>query len=266
MSFPKGSTIISAAYDIPLLLQVRNSKFVSRPQLFEFLQHQGIVTSHDIFAWRLRRLLKSQHVRVVEGLDWQGCRVYSIARNGLMELESRGEFAIALNSHSRHWADRVHVFHSLELNNIRLALTRSSLLSAWQSEVEITSANLVSAAFQKDYDAVASIRRGDQQYEFALEYERSLKNAKRYAKIRAALECERRVPAILYLTSGCDLMLALIYHLTPLAKPVAFATARAFLDNLLATPVMTDSDGALQRLDTFLLSSSTAAVQGEMRA
>jgi len=96
--------------------------------------------------------------------------------------------------------------------------------------------------------------------------ERSLKAASRYARIRAALECERRVPAILYLCSGKDLMLALIYHLTPLAKPVAFATARAFLENLLATAVMTGADGGLQTLDTFLVSSSPVAPRSEMRA
>jgi len=265
MSFPKGTTVISDVYDMPLLLQVRNSKFVSRRQLFEFIRHQGLITCYSTFAWRLARMLKSRHIQQVEGLNWHGCAVYTIARNGLMELEGRGEFAIALNSRS-HMPHRIQVFHALELNNIRLALTRNSILATWQSEVEITSANLVSGTYEKDYDAVVRIRRGDQEHEFALEYERSLKAASRYARIRAALECERRVPAILYLCSGKDLMLALIYHLTPLAKPVAFATARAFLENLLATAVMTGADGGLQTLDTFLVSSSPVAPRSEMRA
>jgi len=264
MRYPKGSTIISTAFDIPLLLQVRNSRFVSRQQLLEFMQHDGLINSYSSYCSRLLDLLKSRHIQLLEDLNWQGSSVYSIARNGLMELESRGEFAIALNSRTRYMPHRIQAFHSLELNNIRLALTRNSLLAAWRSEIEIASQNLVSGTYEKDYDAVVSVWRGDQQQEFALEYERSLKAASRYARIRAALERERRVPAILYLCAGTDLMLALIYHLTPLAKPVAFATAPAFLENLLATTVMTGSDGALQRLDTFLESSSLVAARGEV--
>jgi hypothetical protein len=48
--------------------------------------------------------------------------------------------------------------------------------------------------------------------EFALEYERSLKASKEYARIRAALECERRIGCVLYLTASPDLTVALVYQ------------------------------------------------------
>ena len=54
--------------------------------------------------------------------------------------------------------DRVQVFHALELNAIRLALARNGLLVSWQSEVEISSTNMVSGTpYQKDYDAIVKI-------------------------------------------------------------------------------------------------------------
>lgn len=262
MIYRKGSPVISPTADIPLLRHLRNSKFVSHRQLFAFMQYDGLISSPEAFRWRLNRLVKSGHIKVLEGLNWQGSTIYSITPTALMELESCGEFAIGLNSRTRHMPHRLEVFHALELNNIRLAMTRSSLLAGWQSEIEIESRNLVSGTYQKDYDAVVRLRRADGEQEFALEYERSLKSAADYARIRAALESEQHVPAILYLCAGPDLMLALVYRLTPLAKPVAFATAHAFRENLLATAVMTSSDGGLQAFDSFLANSSLPWASG----
>jgi hypothetical protein len=55
------------------------------------------------------------------------------------------------------------------------------------------------------------------------------------------------------LTASPDLMLALLYQLTPLAKPVAFVTAQAFRENLLATSVTTGLAGGMLSFDSFLL-------------
>jgi hypothetical protein len=149
------------------------------------------------------------------------------------------------------------VFHALELTAIRLTLARNRLLAGWQSEIEITSSNLVSASpFQKDYDAVVRVRSGNETLEFALEYERSLKARKEYARIRAALECERRIGCVLYLTASPDLMVALVYQLSPLSTPLAFATARSFREHLLATNVSVDGGNSMLTLDHFLRRSA----------
>ena len=150
----------------------------------------------------------------------------------------------------------MHVYHALELNEIRLVMARSSLLAGWESELEIASSNLVSARFQKDYDALVRIWAGEQIRDFALEYERSLKAARKYARIREALECEQAVSAVLYLTASPSLALALIYHLTPISRPLGFATALQFRQQLLATPVFTDAGRAPVTLDHFLTEAS----------
>jgi hypothetical protein len=245
--------VITPERDIPLLRQVRNSRFVSHQQLFELLHQQGVGSSRTLFNWRVRRLIRSQHIVRLEALTWQGSPVYSIAPNGLMELEGQGEFAIALHSRTRHMPHRIQVFHALELNAIRLVMAQTAVLLAWQSEIEIVSRNLVSdAPYQKDYDAVVRIWTAEGEREFGLEYERSLKSAKRYAKIRAALEGERRLSSILYLTASPDLTLALIYQLTPSSIPIAFATARSFRERNLATRVSVDASGRTLTLNSFL--------------
>jgi hypothetical protein len=251
--YAKGSLVITPARDIPLLRQVRNSRFISHSQLFEILQHDSYGSCRSTFNWRVHRLLKARHISRLDGFSWQGSPVYSITANGLIEVESQGDFAIALHSGSRHMPHNAQVFHSLELNAIRLALARNGLLAGWRSEIEISSHNMISSTpLRKDYDAIVRLWSGNELLEFALEYERSLKSAKQYARIRTALECERQVGCVLYLTASPDLLLALLYQLTPLAKPVAFATAQAFRENLLATSVTTGLAGGMLSFDSFL--------------
>src|SRR6185437_8761280 len=183
MRYARGSFVITADGDIPLLRQVRNCRFVSHQQLFELLQYDALVSCRGTFNWRIQRLLKTGHIHRLEAICWQGSPVYTITQNGLVELESQGEFAIALHSRTRHMPDRTQVFHALELCAIRLSLARNALLISWQSEIEISSSNMISRApYQKDYDAIVKIWVGDEVREFALEYESSLKNAKQYEK------------------------------------------------------------------------------------
>jgi hypothetical protein len=134
-----------------------------------------------------------------------------------------------------------------------LALLRNALLIHWQSEVEISSTNMVSGCpYQKDYDAIVKVWVGNEVREFALEYERSLKSAKQYDRIRGALENERQIACILYLTVSPDLLLALLYQLLPISKPIAFATAHCFEEQLLAALVTTDANRAMVPLEKFL--------------
>jgi hypothetical protein len=253
MRYAKGSLVITAQGDIPLLRQVRNSRFISHEQLFELLQYDSHVSSRGSFNWRVQRLLKAHQLKRLESFSWQGSSVYSITPNGLLELESQGEFAIALHSRSRQMPDRAQVFHALELNAVRLSMIRKALIVSWQSEVEISSANMVSAApYQKDYDAIVKLWVGTEVREFALEYERSLKSSKQYEKVHAALEAERQIGCVLYLTADPDLLLALLFQLTPISKRVGFLTARSFRERLLTASVTTDARSAMVTLEEFL--------------
>lgn len=265
MRYMKGSLVITADGDIPLLRLVRNCRFVSHQQLFELLRHDAVLSSRSTFNWRIQRLLKSGQIERQNNLDLEGVPVYSVTQRGLLELERHGEYLIPLNSSTRQMPDPVQVFHALELNSIRLALARSALLVSWQSELEISSLNMVSASFQKDYDAIVKIWLGNEIREFALEYERSLKSAKQYESVRAALEAERMVRCVLYVTVDANLLLAVLHQLTPIAKRLGFLTARSFREQLLAASVTTEATRSMVTLEEFLQYSHPLYIASEER-
>lgn len=266
MRYMKGSLVITADGDIPLLRLVRNCRFVSHQQLFELLRHDAVLFSRSTFNWRIQRLLKSGQVERQTNLDLEGLPVYSITPRGLLELERHGEFLIALNSSTRQMPDPVQAFHALELNSIRLALARSALLVNWRSELEISSWNMVSESpFQKDYDAIVKVWVGNEIREFALEYERSLKNARQYERVRAALEVERAIPCVLYATVDANLLQVVLHQLTPIAKRLGFVTARSFREQLLAATLTTQATPAIVTVEEFLQYSHPLYMASEER-
>ncbi len=108
------------------------------------------------------------------------------------------------------------------------------------------------APFQKDYDAIVKIWLGNEIREFALEYEHSLKSTKQYERIRAALDAERRVGCVLYVTVDPNLLMAILYQLTPVSTRLGFLTSRAFREQLLEASVTTDNNRAIVTLEEFL--------------
>lgn len=239
MRYCKGSFVISFDHDVPLLVHVRNCKFVSHQQLFEFLQRDGVASTRGTYNWRVHRLLKRGYLQIANSVSWRGCPVYSIGRDGLIELETQGQCAMAFNSavgQKRHPAE---VLHALELNAIRLALVDKGLVINWKTEMEVCSYNMVAEdPYQKDYDAIVKIFVCDHVHEFALEYERTLKSVRRYEAILEALEAEYQVDCILYLTADPVLLRTLVPRLMPIAKRIAFTTARAVREQALAAPVL----------------------------
>ena len=240
MRYAKNSLVIQAERDIPLLRQVRNSKFVSHSQLFELMKFGGWESSRDSFNWRARRLLKAHCLSICDGAFGAGSAVYRISREGIALLEYHGQFTTVLHSKTEHLPHASHVFHSLELNRIQLALANQNLLAGWQSEIEVASFNTISSSpYQKDYDAIVDVWIGEQKARFALEYERSLKSYRQYDRIRTALEAERQVGCVLYLTSGMEMLLHLVQEFRSVHQMLAFANATDFKARLLETRVVT---------------------------
>src|ERR1700730_8788136 len=240
MRYVKDSLVIQVERDVPLLRQVRNSKFISHLQLFEIMKFAGSEHSRDSFGWRVRRLLHDGFLASCEGAVGAGSAVYRITREGIALLEHHGQFTTVLHSKTQHLPHPSQVFHSLELNQIRLALAHENILANWQSEIEVASFNTISCApYQKDYDAIVDVWIGDQRGTFALEYERSLKSYRQYERIRAALQAEKKIGCILYLTSGMEVLAHLFDELRSVPVNLAFANARDFERMLLDTQVVT---------------------------
>src|SRR6202142_1645879 len=244
MRYAKGGLVISAERDIPLLLQVRNSRFVSHAQLFEFMKFGGVDRSRNSFNWRVKRLVTYGQLELCQEVYGAGSAVYRIGRRGIALLEHHGEFTTVLHSNTVHLPHVSQAFHSLELNRIQLALAQANLLAGWQSEVEVASFNTISRSpYEKDYDAIVDVWIGDNRARFALEYERTLKSSKQYERVRAALQAERQIACILYLTSGMEVLVHLVNELESVPKKLAFANAKDFTHTLLDTPVVIARDG-----------------------
>ena len=122
MRYVKNSVVIQAERDIPLLRQLRNSKFASHSQLFELMRFGGSECSRDSFGWRVRRLLKAGFLSICEGAFGAESVIYRITREGVALLEHHGQFTTVLHSRTEHLPHASQVFHSLELNRIQLAL------------------------------------------------------------------------------------------------------------------------------------------------
>ncbi len=240
MRYVKDSVVINPTRDLPLLRQVRNSRFVTHKQLFEFMQLVGTDEPRSTFNWRTRRLLGSGHLSACDGRFGTGTAIYRITKSGLGLLEHHGEFTTFLRSNTEHLPHTAQVFHSLELNAVHLALAQKQLLAGWLSEIEIASFNIISRRrYQKDYDAVVEVWIGDRKVTFALEYERSLKNSKQYERVREALDAEREVECVLYLTSGIEILVHLVHEFESVSMKMAFAESREFSQSLLDTAVIT---------------------------
>ena len=245
MRYAKNSLVISKERDIPLLQQVRNSRFVSHQQLYEFLQFRGLESGRSSFNWRVRRLISSGQIAVCSGVFGAGSTVYTITRDGLCLLEHHGQFTTVLNSSTRNLPHPSQALHSLELNRIQLALARRRLLAGWHSEVEVASFNTISPTpYEKDYDAVVEVWVEGRKVCFALEYERHLKSTKQYDRVRAALARERRIPCVLYLTSGFEVMAHLAQELESVEMNLAFSSVEDFSELLLDTSVLSSRRGA----------------------
>src|ERR1051326_3726987 len=163
MRYAKGTVVLSPTRDIPLLLEMRNYRFISHQQLFDLISLSGSESSGDNFYWRVKRLLAAGYISVCPGNFARNCDVYRITTSGLDQLENHGHFAATLNSKTQHLPHPSEVHHALELNSIRLALARSGALAHWQSDVETASFNTVSrASLAKDYDAVVDVWNGQE--------------------------------------------------------------------------------------------------------
>ena len=243
MRYAKGSLVINAERDVPLLRQLRNLKFVSHHQLFEFMKLGGFDHSRNSFNWRLKRLLDSGHIGICQGVYGAGSAVYRVTKDGLLLLEHHGQFTAVLHSNTEHLPHTSQVFHSLQLNAVQLALARANVLANWQTELEIASFNTISRApYQKDYDAIVDVWVKERRARFALEYERTLKSLKQYERIRTAIEAEQQIEFVLYLTSGMEVLVHLLHEFQSVRKKLAFANAKSFEQQVLET-VVTGRDG-----------------------
>jgi len=237
MRYPKGGIDLRSTQDTMLLQQVLLSRHISQQQLWEFMQHRAREYRRRVFTWRMKRLV--DHELVIRGSAPNRAWVYSLSQAGAEHLVGLGETAALLVTGGLVEIDHGSVQHSLELNDIHLALLRAGGHVSWQSELEIRALNEFTAyGYAKDYDAIVKIERAGRSYQFALEYERSPKTPDKYARVRQVLETENKAGCILYVMPSYPLLSYVATFFERCATPVYFALSDDFRNNTLDADVM----------------------------
>lgn len=237
MRYRKGGIDLKSSQDTLLLQTILRARHISHEQLWEFMQYKAREHRRRIFNWRLKRLV--DHEMVMRKAALNRSWVYSVSHEGAEYLVGLGEAAALLVTGGFVELDDRAVQHSLELNEIHLAFLHASVLTTWQSELEIRSLNeFTGYGFPKDYDAVVKVERDGRAYQFALEYERSPKTPERYASVRHAMEKESQLDCVLYLMPNYPLLTYVATLFERCTKPVYFALADEFQRNALDAMVM----------------------------
>jgi len=220
MRYAKGYIELNDTKDFPLLRQVLRSGYVTHRQLFEFMRLGAYEHSRPSFNWRVQRLVAHDLIARNELPGYGRNFVYSVASAGAEYLVSKGEFFIGLPAEKGRAQREAAVHHAVDVNEIYFALAKTGRLVSWAWEIEIRSQNeLTGFGFQKDYDAIVTLRGLSGPADFALEYERRPKTLAQYRVIRKAIEREERVDRFVYLVSN--------YHLHTLLRRVFRGTKRA---------------------------------------
>src|SRR4029077_6246305 len=155
--------------------------------------------------------------------------VYSVSEAGASELAGKGECQVCSAGHLKSGNGQGRLHHSLDLNEINLALKPTRTLVYWTSETEIQSRNdLTTAGYWKYYDAVVVVRLAGQDCRFALEYERTPKAARQYLSVRQRIEQETSITHFLYLMPNYDLLWFVADKLSECRRAVHFGLFKDF--------------------------------------
>jgi hypothetical protein len=244
MRFQKGSIELSAVQDLPLLRQVLRSQYATHNQLFEHMQLGCHEMRRQSFNWRIKRLVDHQLMLRHYIPTVASSYVYSIGMEGFLYLQGIGECCEGVVTLQSKSPVHLNCFHSIELNELQLALERQNLLDQWIPEIEIRSRNeMTNARYAKDYDAIVTLRLGAARPQFALEYERSPKSFRQYDSIRRAIDAETSVGEFLYLTVSDRLQAFLSHCFAQTKRRLYVGRARDFLASALTTPVVEVATG-----------------------
>jgi hypothetical protein len=199
----KGKYLLSVTRDIPLLLTVRDSTFISRNQIESLIPRTVNPEDWKNRNRRLRRLVGplGQLVAHPQCFPYPG-QVFSITNAGLMTLELAGSGLISVTSGTEVLENINQIPHFLGLNAIQIELQKAFNIVSWYGDRSLKSMNIAAGKpTAKDYDSVVFVQDPadpGRQIRIGIEYERFLKSKDRYAEIRKNLAAEDQIDGLVY--------------------------------------------------------------------
>jgi len=252
MRYAKGTIAISEQADVLILRAVYRAGHVTTKQVYEYLNpSKWMKNSWDSFRWRVKRLAAHGFVEQerVSGIG----DVLHLGEEGELLLRGRESTVVERGVRSRGANYRNQIWHDIELFNVQLALRRAGVVRSWQHEPEIRSQNDFTAyGYQKDYDAIVTFVWRDTSATVALEYERTAKSSKEYARICADINRETMISAFLYLVPNLQLQNFLLHALRMSTKRLYVARVEEFCDNPAEAELIDARSGGLRHLEDCL--------------
>lgn len=265
MRYRKGSIALSPVRDYPLLRQVLQSGFITHSQLFDFLKLDYCVSSRKAFNNRVLRLVRHGLLVRRERPLADREAVYSVSRSGALELGGGGDQFVHSSANNGPSSSDKLLHHSLDLNDIHLALKRAGSLVYWMPETEVRSRNdLTPYGYWKYYDAVVAVRLAGEDSKFALEYERTPKAGHHYAAVCQKIEQETLISHFLYLVPSYDFMWFISEKLSQCKRAVYIGLVREFLEQTLALPVRRSGSPATLALASVLVAGKETQRSGSL--
>jgi hypothetical protein len=240
MGFRKGSLSFQFS-DQQMLRTVADAKYITHSQLFQLACLKAFEFKRRTFNWRTRRLSEAGLLRKHRVSHVGSEPLYSITRSGIQALEQMGVRFLGGGHVERETdPDEEVTAHVLEITRIRIALEESHALMSWIPESFIRVLNLSPLyPYAKVYDAIVKVNRGDDVWiEFAIEYERTLKDQDRYARILEAIESETRLDTILYLGASYEITSTVRSYFQCTRRKILFAPLDDFLRDRLDTEIV----------------------------
>jgi hypothetical protein len=217
--------------DRDLLEFVATAQRVTHNQLLEVALLKDIASDRKSFEWRISRLAESGLVRKQRPAFLNRRILYTSTRAGVLALENLGVHMLSLYAEPDDSRTNHQVMHSLESNRIHIALIKSKTLLNWKPGHGIRILHRFDKSrYPKIYDAIATLIIEKEIYEIGLEYERSLKPAKKYLEIQARLSNRDNVDAVVYVCPSTEILQSVREIFSGyLKKPVLVAKHEEFI-------------------------------------
>jgi hypothetical protein len=208
---------LSPTRDVPILQLVRDSTYITRPQVERLLPSTALLEDWTNRNKRLRRLVQLDQLHHHgQMFPYQG-QVYSITRAGLGTLETVGRGIHSVTSETDLPSLLVQALHFLGLNEVRASLLKVFTIEDWYGDRMLKSLNILAPnPTAKDYDSIAVVATALPQTHLrvGIEYERTIKSQTRYAEIRKILDTEKQIDVLMYFTENAEtanIMASLVY-------------------------------------------------------
>ena len=224
--YEKNSICITEKFDVPLLLLVRNSRFITKKQLSTLAGYTKSESSMNSFRWRLRRLVRGGFVKV-EHCHLNGQAVFTITDLGIEHLELFGHILVSVDSQAGEGNDAARILHATLMNEIRLKLASYRTPQTWISCLEVAEANLtLPGQYAIDYHAVVQLVLGGQRVRLGIICEGKSRSEQQYSILRNELAKEVAVDRVLYLVEDAARERLAIDQLRGVRPPVIVGSAR----------------------------------------